>query len=269
MWVVFFALNLYLFLLGVVFGLSPTAIEFMASIETHYEIHKDGSVKRVRSENIVLSAQVLTKLAGQINSGAPYAIPFKDDECMSFCLRNNETILATRLKQLTLTTNYLYKDNFLYPCFGEASGFVKLTAIWQVPENMQLFFALVCVGPPKEFTNQYINQCYLFARHTNQKKYPGYFKLQLSNMYEDGKICMGERIKGVKCTDYGKTMQRALDILHGADWNSDLTPRDFDLGKNLFRFTPDEMATIHVDDNWTKYCVKCSHPYIDAINAYL
>jgi hypothetical protein len=236
-----------------------------------YLMTEDGKVHRLRTEEIVLNQSVISKIAGAMVFGAPYVVPHnKDGNCLSICLRNNETILGTKINELRLTTNYGYKDNYLYPAFQESTDTMKLTAIWQTPPTMELFFAIVCVGPPKEFSAQYINQAYLFARHTSPKKYTGLYKLPLSNLYDDSKLCLGEAIKSVQASNYAKTMERAITILNDSNWNSDLYPPNVAVDKSLFRFSPNDMAQIPLEDtNWTKYCLKCSTTYIDAINNFL
>jgi hypothetical protein len=236
-----------------------------------YLLTEDGKINRLKVDEIVLNQSVISKIAGAMVFGAPYVVPYnKDNEPLSICLRNNETILGARIKQLRLTTNYLLKDDYLYPCFQETSDSLKLTAIWQAPPSMELFFAIVCVGPPKEFSAQYINQSYLFARHTSPKKYGGLFKLPLSNLYDDGKLCLGESIKEVRASNYAATMDRAITILNNSNWNADLYPPNVEISKSLFRFNPTDMTQIPVDEpTWPKYCLKCSTIYTEAINNFL
>lgn len=241
-----------------------------------YIISESGEIARFSPQKVMLTGQLISKLTNSLSFGIPYSVPVAD-RMMSICLKNNELILGIKLTELRISSFYMIKDDYLYPCFTESGGVtnpiyydtVKLSTVWVPPPTMELFFVLMMSGDVSKLSQLYISRAYMYARSTS-KKQPGMWRLPLSNTHETTELCLGESIKGVQSPNLAQIMGRSLDILNNSLWSNDLLPsRDlFNIQVSLFRFNPVTLEQIPVD-KWTDYCVKANNPIIETMNEYL
>lgn len=154
-------------------------------------------------------------------------------------------LCAVRLDGISLTTQFQQTGDKLYPVFG-ASG-VMMSLEWKKPDDMELVFSSDCT---KDRGRWRMGECFLFARKANK---PGFLKLPLPNLYEDGRICMGNEVAGsIRGDTLEGCFKAALESFADTRWNSDLLPAA-ERTRALFRWTVDRKQ-IQPEMAWELQC---------------
>ncbi len=158
-------------------------------------------------------------------------------------------VCCVRLRKLRLHTYFDQVGDYLVPIF--ATRGLKLELVWDVPADMDLRFACQCaqVG-----THWSMGECFLFARKTGT---PGFVKLPLPNTFDDGRLCMGDAVRG---TIHGHTVQecfqKALQSFHDTVWNTDIHNNPTRCVA-LFRWTKERQCVV-APQNWRDLCLGVS-----------
>ena len=180
--------------------------------------------------------------------------------------------VAERISKLFLRTLFQVKEidgaPTLVPVFFKRSGvdtseLLQLTSEWTPPGDMGLYFvSLMNVIGVRDLTHI----CYLAAFDLDQSRRPGNYILPLPNIYNDAKVCMGERWKTGSegqitqaHRDTRSTLDRhgfAMKLFDASSWNADLLDEDrASKATGLFRFSGDGKQ-ISASNDWTQFCAR-------------
>jgi hypothetical protein len=161
--------------------------------------------------------------------------------------------LARELRQVNLHTVFRPMTDTenrvsLVPTFQPPGA--EMNMEWRPPEGLRLFFIGVWANNRDMISA--IPTCYLVARDSDRRTY----LLPLPNLYEDGKICLGNfdsTTEMLRPTVF-ETFNRAIEIFDQSKWNTDLLEeRRIVNSKRLFRFTP-EGESLPPEGAWPPLC---------------
>ena len=177
----------------------------------------------------------------------------------------SETFMITRLKKMTILSNFEKAGEFLHPMFmrendPRCKGTPRFAAVWDVPNDMKLAFASrlqYCSQTEVRARPDHAN--YLIALSSTKEAY----RIPISNIFEDGAVCMGQFVGSAP--DCLTAFGLALSQLKISDWNSDLMDtgsQRYENAKKMFRFKPtsDGIECVPLADPWINLCEKIATP---------
>lgn len=184
-----------------------------------------------------------------------------DGKPVTLAVADKRALLGIELDGFPLATHAALKEGVLLPVFKANKDSVPATLQWKVPETMQLTFA--CLGERLANGNWKDVNCFLFARHRFDTP-GGYFRFVLPNIFEDGRLCMGN--------SYSNTQANLLDLLPAAlahfrasAWNTDLLPASLTDTHKLFRFDPTSFQSVPCMGDWWAACKRVSRTEYDML----
>lgn len=219
----------------------------------------------IKRQQLDLTSGVIDALTESVTRKCANVIPMTlvypgEPGTVGVALLGNEVrIFSMPVAQLPLHTRYESgTDGVLTPDFTAASG-PPLPINWIPPSTMKLTLCLI-VGPKFENKNQY-----LAATDRNQRLW----RLPVSNLYEDCKLCSGNYAQSVGLAGAGgsclQALQAAWNQFRLSKWNADLWSDSKVERKNavkkLFRFKArgEGFEQVAVDGEWTTLCEKVGH----------
>jgi hypothetical protein len=170
-------------------------------------------------------------------------------------IKHNQIIAGVRLREIKLTTYFALDGSLLVPKYACHADHIQATCAWTVPGAMQVYLgAVVRAGTNNWKATDYV----LFATINGT---PGYFRLPLSNMHSDGRICMGSGYAPIKpCIQ--EVMQASVDHLDSAQWNTDLSP-DAAKSARLFRFDPATLKSVPPPADLADCCTRVNNTLME------
>lgn len=138
--------------------------------------------------------------------------------------------MAVRLNSLRFNTAWELEDDsgvsVMVPTFGNAGAGINLALDWIPPADCALYL-VVRSGTP-----------YLIALHrkVDGDKHWRAIRLDVPNVYADGRICMGRNWAPPESGAYVERLRAYLDSLHSSTWNTDLLDGRQTVSKQLIRF---------------------------------
>lgn len=140
-------------------------------------------------------------------------------------------------------------DKLMVPIFGNKEE-PPIEVKWDVPEGMRLVMLLMLKGDTNGCRYQ-VTKSYLYAADTR----PEYWKLPLPNIYDDGAICEGRKVRW-----FPSALEAVVDMLatfDASNWNADLWS-DTEKTHRMFRFKPIEggFETQAPETSWITLCRK-------------
>lgn len=173
-------------------------------------------------------------------------------------IKRNQTLAYCTLKKLPLATRFAVQNGHYVPVFvGNDSATFMLNISWVPPTDMRIKFGFDIALD--EDNRLRVNQAFLFATSTARQ---GYFKLPLPNLYDDGKICIGEAGLNARGDTIQELFEKQLRLLEVSTWNNDLIS-GADYASRVFQFTLDNCQTIQLP--WVDYCRLVSRPELTEI----
>ena len=169
-----------------------------------------------------------------------------------------EPISFTRLKTLTLQTTYSEaiegNKRYIFPTFGNtlssASVKASMKLSWNPPDDMYLILLY----------HSKSRLSYLSALSTVTKKL---YRLPLSNLYEDGKLCLGRAASAALSATSGCIEQSRVMIkqFESGEWNTDLSP-NLTFTKAIMQFSLDGESLV-VRKDWYSILSTMSNIYLN------
>jgi hypothetical protein len=152
------------------------------------------------------------------------------------------------------------------PCFGEREGATRMEMTWRVaaalPDTARAKLYLV-VALQSSDGGFYQAGLGLVARNSDSR--PTLYKLPLSNVHEDGHLCLGQvtqpRATRGRITIRAAAMQFYQTYLE-SNWNNDMRPNE-DQVAAIFRFNPTDGATLPAHREWRQNCRPIANPLMD------
>ncbi len=229
----------------------------------YFKIELDGTVKKVPipiEQEIKLDQSILNRFAADT--------PLKTNCLMSaailpesagignigMCIKRTNVSFTVRVGTLPMRTTFMMKNGFMVPEF-KADVETEFCMNWVVPDDMRLYFIA-------NFISMKADVQFLVA----VDKAGRFYRLPLSNLYEDARICHGEY------TATGTTMidllSKAWSQFHKSRWNSHLTTeKNIEANsQQLFRFKPLEkegFEQVASSDSWESLSTKVGTAFIE------
>lgn len=184
-----------------------------------------------------------------------------DGKPVTLAVANKRALLGVELDGFPLATHAALKEGVLLPVFKANKDSVPATLQWSVPETMQLTFA--CLGERLASSRWNGLDCFLFARHRAGEP-GGYFRFVLPNIFEDGRLCMGNGYKNEQA-QLLDLLPAALAHFRASTWNTDLLPASLTDTHKLFRFDPTSFQSLPCAGDWWAACKRVSRTEYDVL----
>lgn len=180
------------------------------------------------------------------NASCPKGIP------LTFSARAKEFSVHGILPSLRITAKYEIVNKKAHPCFRNAEKGSDMSYEWTPPSDMTLIFAVFGTYNGKQYqaVGGDAPGCYLLVGHSSKK---GWFKLPTSNIYPDGRICMGGQVKAADTLD--QLWLNAANLFAAGKYNADLGNAAAELSREMFGWDMDEKQ-IAVPKDWERLCTK-------------
>jgi hypothetical protein len=218
--------------------------------QRYFRLDLDGTVTDVTlSENkLEVGEDLISNIGGSIVRKCLNVFQIKDHAPTSMVITSEKVCATTIISEIPITAPFIMSGDALVPVFSSDADPV-FTMVWKVPGDMILAFMVECF---RESNRWYAAHNHLIAFDGEKAAY----RIPLSNIYDDGKLCNGE------FNSTGKTIQesvsKALDQFCKSQWNQDLdrTPSQ---SQAMFRFKPtdagfDQLPPLQKD--WRLLCQK-------------
>lgn len=237
--------------------------------DEYLRINHDGSAELVRTVREPKSiSQALAKRFADgvvITVKNAFKVPYGEPKTLfetvdtHLIVDAKRTFCVAEIPALNLRSHWeLTADQILVPKFinkdHDLHGkLMHAAALWTPPAGMRLLF-INQIGSDRGvwFSNE---SSWLFAFNASKKA----FLLPLPNVYEDGRICMGEFGGVGEDNNIQSSLMLATRQFYGAGWNADLNA-DEACVQRLFRFKPsadggiEQVGPSANDPLWEKSC---------------
>lgn len=171
-----------------------------------------------------------------------------DRQPVAVAVSNENTLIGTQLLQLKINSHFLLVDGSLEPRWAGGPGALAMTCTWVPPSDCQLFFAIKAKPYERKWK---LHEGYFFTKSLIAG---GFFKLPLPNLFEDGRICLGNSLGSVSLNDTLEGLLKGvLNHFTESPWGTDMTP-DMGLTKRLFRFNPSTLINVAPEGEWHAAC---------------
>jgi hypothetical protein len=205
------------------------------SKEHYYKVTTEGSVRSVThiEAEVNLESTIMSRFATDVayksnclvSAGILPETPGLGN--IGICMRKSNVVFTVRMAYLPFRTAFTMKNGFMVPDFKKGDADPEFVLNWVPPESMRLYLVTNFIYPMQPDVQ------FLIAMDTAGRHY----RLPLSNLFEDSKLCHGEYTMG------GSTLidmvSRAWAQFHKSRWQSHLADRGTDSAANsqrLFRF---------------------------------
>jgi len=166
--------------------------------------------------------------------------------------------LVTELPSLRINTFWTLvkpedkkKKGYFTPAFHNRNNntAIQLAPEWKPPANMKVFFCNHFDQSAQDGVFRH-SRASLVAIKTDDVKNRNHYKLPITNLYENCKLCLGSVSVGALITSavilkpFADQMQLAVDLFNSSTWNSDLIQHvDISQCNKLFRISVEDNAT--------------------------
>lgn len=179
-------------------------------------------------------------------------------------VRKEHVLASVQIDKLSIKTHFQAFGIVLAPVFkpvvvGGADQAIVTTCNWTAPSDMLLYLAVKAV--PRPDGKYKVDESYLFA--CSKAYQDGFYRLPLSNVYTDGRICLGNSWAYSGPSVQG-CLQAALKQLTESPWNSDLLPEAAKVRK-IFTFDPVTLASNPIEGDWRDGCHRVSRVEMEAL----
>lgn len=221
------------------------------SQETFFVLNDDGSISRVEQSRTVNQVVASDRLNAELLKEFRRTLMITQKRWL--CVTADRTYIMGELNGIDVLTSWQActegDKSVLRPVPGGASGAVSMRLTW-VPPNRTAKILFV-TGVEKGGANQYkprFDSCYLFVMAGDGMCY----KPPFPNIYNDGRVCMGEQSNAWSGTPVG-AFDYAVRSLQSSPYNRDLQDESVSTStSNRYLITPDGPKQIlFEDDSWT------------------
>lgn len=158
-----------------------------------------------------------------------------------------------QVRQITLNCEWKSAGGVLTPIFRAATQADESMAFplkWDCPESMKLFFMVLADKPNASYR---FVEAYMVAVGLPPAK--GWRRLPLTNIHDDGKLCLGGEYKGKTATSISGLWADAFSHFNNSRFNGDLM-RDstMAMAEKMFKFDASTSQPKPVPADWPSYC---------------
>ena len=182
------------------------------------------------------------------------------DSSLTVSKRGDLVCVFGNVEELTINARWSTIEGDIKIPVSIGGSYEETIRRWKSPENMHLVLAVFMRynrGAPPQFES-----CALIARCAEEA---GWFRPPISNIYEDGRVCLGDsniprvtRVDTVQ-TVWSKTLQVLNDAPYGSDMAGAQTPEQI---AAIFGFKNEQQNTV---EKWWTECQKVNNEYYDLI----
>lgn len=191
---------------------------------------------------------------------------------VNFGIKKGYTMCSTRLDRVSINTMFSYHEvdgvprltPTFFPGGRDADGIQRPEAThynltWTPPPGMKVYFACRVQWAGGTFI---VNTSLFFAKSTSvEQEHQGYWKLPLSNQFNDGRLCLGDEEGRIRGTSIVDAFQKAVAAFERSNWNTHQAP-DLLCTKQVFLFDPESLQPIHPEapNDWIRWSRRVNHP---------
>lgn len=173
-------------------------------------------------------------------------------------------VWSVRVNQMSMEAPYALVEGVHVPVFD--SGTLPVMPMkWKPPSTMKLVLGITVFFHASN-RQYYTGDHYLVAYDNSNRMW----RLPLSNLYEDCKLCHGQAIQYTSCTL--DAVKRACELFSRSRWNADLyKPHQQGNTSCLFRFKPtadgfeQQHPLLAAGKDWTSVCEKVAVEKLNSI----
>ena len=160
-------------------------------------------------------------------------------------VKSGRQSVAKIIKEISFTTFFRLhdSDNICTLALEQSAVNIKHTLVAKLPSDMIAVFTRAASG-----------DVYIIAL---SMKDGCIYKLPLSNVYGDGRICMGSSYYSDESMSATETFEHAYEVFNEAVWNRDLTEHSRESDRNaMWRWDLDkeDQQFIEMPTNWERHC---------------
>lgn len=236
----------------------------------YYRIHADGKCESVEEAVRLVSIQpemlsslakgIIRKLPNVFNAGV-----LGPDAAGNVGLAlgdNNASMFTIPVPILPMTAIFRMEGEVLTPTFASPDS-DTITLKWTPPADMAIYL-MVFMNTDPSVKSHYCSDAFLFAQDATAKRY----RLPVSNVYEDGRLCTGSY------DSYGnsaiESLSKCWKQFHISRWQRDLVDRGGkDQAKhalNMFRYKPKKdsgFEQLPIVGSWQSNAVKFGNEFVN------
>ncbi len=175
-----------------------------------------------------------------------------DGTVVNAAFKEGECVVWQRINKINLKTTFSITGEVLVPQFSVNTNFIERSLVWNTPNDMSLYFAVHMMKSGHAWDS---TQAIFFAVKNGT---PGYYRLPLSNLYDDGRICLGRNWPDGIAHYAIDGYEAALRKFQVNSWNADIMPA-MEHCHRLFRFNPSNNLQLPTPYNWQDYCRRVNH----------
>ncbi len=196
--------------------------------------------------------------------GAAFGI---DRQPVAIAVSSQDTLIGTQLTQLKLNSHFGLFDGNLVPFWGGGGMSLPMTCTWVPPDDCQLYFgvkakASAIAEGAVAVRKWKLHEAYFFAKSASVG---GFFKLPLPNLFNDGRICMGNSLGTAQ---HNATLEGLLKgllaHLSESPWGTDMLP-DAVNSRRLFRFHPSTLTNVAIEGEWHANCQRVNRIELETL----
>lgn len=178
--------------------------------------------REVKEQEIVVTEQSLGFLSENTNFKIP-CLAFNDKQPVSLVIKKDWAVAYLPVRELAIRAPYsIDADGSIYPAFSFKNEPV-FDLKWKTPDDMWIWFCLEYPGYRASET------AWLLAFDKECRCY----RLPLGNLFEDGKICLGEPM--AKSRSMVESFNEIYQHFQNSQWNGDIDTQK-EQTRQLFRF---------------------------------
>lgn len=225
----------------------------MAESNARYILEPGGAIIRetVSRERVRMLDEMLDKCKADVTLEAHNILPIGNWGIASLRQSADQFWWTIPLNRIPIRSNYRLMDKVMVPDFGYTGGKV-MHMNWTPPAGMRL--RLLVYIPNRKDKPPIYESVYLYAYTDTGTA----FLLPLPNLYEDCRVCDGQRHK--QNATHADCLIEALEGLETSKWNTDLW-EEKDKTFGMFRWAPNNEGFEQqppTNNNWTVFCKKVS-----------
>lgn len=221
----------------------------MSDIGRGFILMLHGKTYRCRPQEIPNFDEIVRQQVASERRLVKSAFVMEDGKTADVAVGSADSLCCTKLAGLRLDTWYSQVGEHLVPTFS-TSG-MRLTLEWEAPADMELRFASDCSYSGRLWR---MGECFLFARKQNT---PGFFRLPLCNIFEDGRVCMGDLVRGnITGSTLAECFKNAIESFSNTYWNGEIASNQANV-RRMFRWDSSRKQ-VAPEANWNSYCAAIS-----------
>ena len=219
--------------------------------ENTFSITPDGEVFQIqiRQRRVTNASQVIKSMTPNVGSVIQNLLFINDIFCVHLFSSESKRIMATRLNEIPLNALFYRSGDAFLPDFERSNDSERMQLNWTPPKDCYAYF----VYCEKLNSSGGISErplCYFIFIDKSTKRI---YRPAFPNLYDSGKICMGDAWNPVQYEGLTSRFHYSLQDFLSSEWNADLIPPTH-LYRNLIRISSKTKNTLKPTRDWQGLC---------------